>query len=192
MSELATSALSGAQFNGIALIEDAGLSGMITLRGDLGSAAVKKAVKAATGLDMPCALEFEAGEAHAIAWFSPDELLILTPYDEAVAVAAALSGLLAGQHHLVLNVSDARALIRVSGRSLADVLAKLTPADMSPAAFGPGSCRRTRLAQAPVAIWCRAEGRVELVCFRSVASYVFDLLANAAQPGGEVGYFAAV
>ncbi|MGV6812298.1 MAG: sarcosine oxidase subunit gamma [Brevirhabdus sp.] len=186
MSELATSALSGAQFNGLALIEDAGLCGMISLRGDLAAAAVKKAVKAATGLQLPNTLEYVAGEANAIAWFSPDELLILTPYDEAEAMTASLSGLLAGKHHLVLNVSDARALIRVSGRALADVLAKLTPMDVSASAFGPGTCRRTRLAQIPVAMWMPAAGRVELVCFRSVSGYAFEALKTCAYPGSDV------
>ena len=46
MSNLA-SALNGASFNGLAKVDEAGLVGMITLRGDLGSAKVAAAVKAA-------------------------------------------------------------------------------------------------------------------------------------------------
>jgi len=178
----------GAQYNGAVLIEDAGAAGMITLRGDLDSAPLKKALKAETGLDLPGALAVTSNEANTLVWFSPDELMILLPHGEADAMTSGLSRQLAGQHHLVLNVSDARVMFRLSGRALSDVLAKLTPADMSPAAFGPGTCRRTRLAQAPVAIWSRAAGRAELVCFRSEAEYVYGLLTNAARPGADVGY----
>ena len=37
----------------------------------------------------------------------------------------------------------------------------------------------------------QAEDAFALICFRSVAGYVFDLLKTAARPGGEVGYFPA-
>lgn len=178
----------GAQYNGAILIQDAGPTGMITLRGDLGGAPVQKALKGETGLDLPGALEVVSNDSHTLAWFSPDELLILLPHAEADAMVANLSRHLAAHHHLALNVSDARVMFDLSGRALADVLAKLTPADMSPAAFGPGTCRRTRLAQAPVAIWSRAPGRAQLVCFRSVAEYVHGVLTNAARPGADVGF----
>ena len=49
----AVSVLNGAQYSGLAKVEDAGLQGMITLRGDLGSKALKAAVKAATGAEVP-------------------------------------------------------------------------------------------------------------------------------------------
>jgi sarcosine oxidase subunit gamma len=61
--------------------------------------------------------------------------------------------------------------------------------DMAPGAFGPGQFRRTRLAQIPAAIWMQDEGVMQIVCFRSVAQYAFDLLKNAATPGSEVGLF---
>jgi sarcosine oxidase subunit gamma len=70
--------------------------------------------------------------------------------------------------------------------ALRDVLAKITPADM--AALAPGEMRRTRLQQVPAAIWFESETEARVVCFRSVAQYVFDLLALSAQEGGAVGY----
>jgi sarcosine oxidase subunit gamma len=47
-------------------------------------------------------------------------------------------------------------------------------------AFPAGEIRRTRLAQIAAAFWMPQEGTVELVCFRSVAQYAFDLLTQAA------------
>ena len=88
-------------------------------------------------------------------------------------------------------MSDARAVFTLEGEGAAirNVLAKLTPADLRPASLPVGEVRRTRFAQVPAAFWLAEEGRAELVCFRSVAIYVFGLLKNAAEPGSEVGYF---
>ena len=89
-----------------------------------------------------------------------------------------------------IDVSDARALFRIDGPGAREVLAKGAPVDLSPAAFGPGDFRRTRLGQVACAFWTPDGTSFELVCFRSVAAYVFGLLENAAKPGSEVGYLA--
>lgn len=49
--------------------------------------------------------------------------------------------------------------------------------------------RRTRLAQVPAALRMVDDETFEVICFRSVAQYVFDLLKVAGQPGSEVGFF---
>ena len=189
MSE-ARSALPGASFDGLVRIEEAGLRGMVTLRADLGAAKVKKAVKTAVGVDVPGPRRAAfAGNTGAL-WMSPDELLLVMPHGEAPAAVAAFGKALAGVHHLAVEVSDARAVFRITGNldAVREVLAKLTPADLAPGAFEEGEVRRTRLAQVAAAFWIE-DGGVTLVCFRSVARYVFDLLANAAARGGEVRYW---
>ena len=40
-----------------------------------------------------------------------------------------------------------------------------------------------------VEIWLREDTVAEVMCFRSVARYVFDLLKGATMPGTEVGYW---
>ena len=94
---------------------------------------------------------------------------------------------LEGAHALVADVSDARSVFTVAGMGAREVLAKLTPADVSPDAFGAGMVRRSRLAQVPAAFWLQDDDTI--ICFRSVAGYVLDLLSSAAAPGGEVKYF---
>ncbi|MFY0691119.1 MAG: sarcosine oxidase subunit gamma [Paracoccaceae bacterium] len=183
-----TSALSGARAEGIALIEEAGLRGMITLRGDLSSQAVAAAVKDVSGLDVPGQRACLSRKDHAVAWMSPDELLIMTPYADAPAATAQLAERLSGEHALAVNVSDARAVFSIRGKGAREVLAKLAPVDLAEDRFGPGQLRRTRLAQVPAAFWMRAPDRFELICFRSVAQYVFDLLKTASSPGSEVGF----
>ncbi|MBC57956.1 MAG: sarcosine oxidase subunit gamma [Confluentimicrobium sp.] len=185
------SALNGAAYDGVVRVEELGLRGMITLRGDHASVAVKNAATGVAGVDFPDALACDTVGERGLAWMSPDELLVLVPYAEADRAVAAMQTELAGTHSLVVNVSDARAMFRISGPAAREVLAKLCPVDLSPGAFGPGDFRRTRAAQVPVAFWMQAEDAFALICFRSVAGYVFDLLKTAARPGGEVGYFPA-
>ena len=188
MSE-AVSALAGAAFDGIAKIQEAPLQGMITVRGDFAAAAFKKAIKSVTDLDVPGARAISHGTKHSVAWMSPDELLVLAPFEEATATAAALAKALGKSHALVADVSDARAMFSVSGTAARDVMAKLFPVDFSAEAFGPGTFRRSHLAQVPAAIWMSDADTFAVVCFRSVAQYAFDALCTAAAEGSEVGLY---
>ena len=187
----AASALAGAATSGYVDILDAGLVGMITIRGDQKDARFRDTLHQTLGLNLPDARKLVANDSEKLLWMSPDELLLICGYAEAEARAGALSSALSGIHHLVVNVSDARAVIDVmgSGAEIREALAKLTPADLRPATLGVGEVRRTRLAQVPAAIWFDTEDRATIVCFRSVGDYVFGLLSNAARPGSAVGHF---
>lgn len=180
----AVSALGGVSHKGFATVAEAGLRGMITLRGDLASAAMKKAVKAAAGTAVPAQRRIEISGDRAAAWMSPDELLILVPYEAVLDAVATLEQSLAGTHHLVADVSDARAVFTVAGAGAEQVLMKLCPADI--AALAPGEIRRTRAAQVAAAFWKSGEEEFTLVSFRSVAGYVMGLLETAARAGSEL------
>ncbi|MEM6890522.1 MAG: sarcosine oxidase subunit gamma family protein [Pseudomonadota bacterium] len=186
MSE-ATSALGGAGFDaGIATVAEAPLQGMITLRGDLSASAFATALSGVTGLSLPAPRRTVSREAQSLCWMSPDEVLFLCPYADRHAQVAALEAALEGQHALVANVSEARAVFTLQGAHARDVLAKLCPVDLAPASFGAGDFRRTRLAQSAAAFWMPSDNAFHIVCFRSHARYIFDVLCVAAQPGSEV------
>lgn len=186
MSEPIT-ALQGAEFEtGISVVSELPLRGMITLRGDFETGMFKKALKASVGLAVPDPRCVLGSDAAALAWMSPDELLVLCPYGDVSRVLEALSTALAGTHALAANVSDARSLFQIKGQHARDIMAKLCPVDLAPVAFGPGAFRRTRLAQVPAAFWMPAEGVFHVICFRSQAEYVFKTLSRAAMPGSEV------
>ncbi len=109
------------------------------------------------------------------------------PYGAVNDALTSIDKALKRQHYLAVNVSDARAVFCLSGPGAREVIAKLCPVDMSKGAFKPGQFRRTRMAQVPAAFWME-EDSITIICFRSVADYVFNLLKNAAEPGSEVGY----
>lgn len=184
------SALNGATYKeGIADIFALDPLGMITIRGDLGAGYLKKPLKKIAGVDIPQPRGINLSVDTAVAWMSPDELLLICPYKDVTANLETLHQSIGSNHALAVNVSDARAVFRLKGKHIREVLAKLAPVDMSPDAFAPGTIRRTRLAQVPAAFWMVDAETAQLVCFRSVAQYVFDLLKTAAQPGSEVQYY---
>ncbi|WP_439560390.1 sarcosine oxidase subunit gamma [Roseinatronobacter sp.] len=183
MSDTLTSALPGAHFAGFVTVSEAGLRGMITVRGDLSSTAIAAAVSDAMGLDIPAQRRVSLAGDKAAAWMSPDEVLLILPYDQAAAVADTLAQALAGEFATVANVSDARAVFTLQGAAVFDALAKICPVDFSD--FAEGQIRRTRAAQVAAAVWMSGPEQVTVVCFRSVAQYMFDLLSAAAAPGSE-------
>lgn len=183
------SALDRAAADGAARVADQGPQGMVTLRGDLGSDKLCDVAAGLAGVAFPEPMQANVVNGGGLCWMSPDEVLLLCPHAEAADRVARLSEALAGTHHLAADVSDARALIHVSGSRAREVLAKLTPADVAPQALPVGRFRRSRLAQVPAAFWMHGDETAAIICFRSVARYAFDILVVSAREGGEVGYF---
>ncbi len=163
-------------------------SGLVTLRGNLASTPIREAVLAASGTALPERRRIAFAGDHAVAWMSPDELLLLAPPGNGHRLAQALGTALAGAHHLVADVSAARAVFRITGAGAREVLAKGAPVDLSPAAFGPGDLRRTRLGQVAAAFWMVDGETFDLVCFRSVADFTARWLVTAAAPGSLPGH----
>lgn len=161
--------------------------GMITLRGDLAAPTLAAAVEEIAGCGLPETRRIVFGADHAVAWMSPDELMIFGPLARAARDAERLDAALAGQHALVVDVSDARAIFRVSGSAAREVIAKGAPVDLAADAFGPGDLRRTRIGQVAAAIWMPERDTIDLMCFRSVSDYMSDWLEaslhNGAFPG---------
>lgn len=184
------SALQGKVAPGEVTIREAGLRGMIILRGDLNDKKLRSVCTALTGFKVPDPGKANCEGEKGLCWMSPDELLVLVPYADAGQAVAQIDKALAGSHFLAENVSDARAVILVEGTFCREVIAKLAPVDLHANTFKPGDFRRTRLGQVAAAFWMRDEDTFEVICFRSVAGYTFDLLAASAKAGA-VGHLAA-
>ena len=178
------SPLSGAVAEGFAKVSEIGPLGMITLRAKADAPGLAAAVKAAVGVALPEQRRIVLGkDSRACGWMSPDEYLLILPYEGVAKALAAISAAMAGAHHLAVDVSDARAVFRIEGAKAGQVMAKLSPVDV--AALAEGELRRTRVAQVAAAFWRDGDG-LTVVSFRSVARYVFDLLALSATAGSEL------
>ena len=178
------SPLDGASYQGFAEVSEIGPLGMITLRAATDLPGLPAAVKAAVGVALPKPRRIVLRDGRGAGWMSPDEWLLILPYAEVAGALAKMEAALAGQHFLAVDVSDARAVFRITGANAGEVLMKLCPVDL--AALAPGELRRTRAAQVAAAFWRDGEG-FTLVSFRSVAGYVMGVLSHAAQPGSELG-----
>ncbi|MGB0299419.1 MAG: sarcosine oxidase subunit gamma [Paracoccaceae bacterium] len=184
MSNIQT-AMNGARATGYVDVSEAPATGMITLRGDLADAGVQKAVKSVMGAGVPATLAVTDADVGQILWMSPDELMIVCAYYQADQVVADLIAALGETHSMVVNVSDARAVFDLNGSATFEIIAKLAPIDMK--SMQAGTVRRTRFAQIPAAFWMTSNDSARIICFRSVAEYMFNQLRNSAQAGFEVG-----
>ena len=182
-----TSALMNRQTGGSVQVRDAGLTGMISLRGDLSNGKLANAVKSVAGVKPPSTNGIAVKDGATVLWMSPDELLLMLPYADTTSAVGSLGSALSGQHHMAANVSDARAVLRLEGPYVREVLAKLAPVDLHPDALSDETLVRSRLGQVAAAFWLSGDSAT-VICFRSVADYVFDLLAASAK-AGPVGHF---
>ncbi|MFQ6552772.1 sarcosine oxidase subunit gamma [Aestuariibius insulae] len=175
-------ALGGCQASGLVEISEAEARGMIAIRADLDNADLKRSLDAVVGAGVPAPGQVSDRARGQICWMSPDELLLMLPKAACDETLTRLRDDLVGQHALVEDMSDARAVFVLEGDHCRDVLAKISPADVRASVLSPGVIRRTRMGQVPAAFWLTREARAEVICFRSVARYVFDLL-DAASSG---------
>ncbi|MEL0032126.1 MAG: sarcosine oxidase subunit gamma family protein [Paracoccaceae bacterium] len=161
-------------------------TGMITVRGDLNSRKLKSAFSKVVGATLPKERKVTLAE-NSIAWMSPDELLIICGYDNVSDLMKKLQKELDGQHHMLVNVSDARAVFEVSGAAMVEIIAKLAPVNVKTLEIG--EIRRTHISQVAAAFWLTSEQSMKLICFSSVADYMFDLLKTSAVVSSKVGEF---
>ena len=191
-SSLAKQTLGGARDTGAGglVLTEQPLRGMVSIRADLDDSAISAAITKATGTSVPAQRKVEMGESAQLIWMSPDELLLTCAYGEVAASLDALTGALGEAHHLVLDVSDARAIFRLEGAAVREVLAKGAPVDLSRAAFGVGDVRRTRISQIASAFYQIGDDpdQFEVICFRSYAQYLWDWLVASSREGSMPGF----
>ncbi len=177
------SALGGVKSAGYVNVQECAPFGMVTLRAKLSDKTIAANLKDVLGCPLPNVRKMSSGTYGRVAWMSPDELLCLSEYSKAYQLREQIKKGFQ-EHHVVAEVvSDARTIFRIEGARAGEVLTKLAPVDVE--RLAADEMRRTRLAQVPAAFW-RIEDGFELMCFRSVSGYVFDLLKTAASPCGQV------
>ncbi len=85
----------------------------------------------------------------------------------------------------MVDLSEARTVIAVSGRHARDLLQKGTPLDLHPRAFEPGHCAQTALSRANVILHqIDASPRYDVYVLNSFADYLWNWMERAA---GEYG-----
>lgn len=161
-------------------VRDAATRGMVAVKGALEDEPLRAAAAEVAGVAFPGTGEAATSGDRGLLWMAPDEVLVLVEAARRDEALRHLRQMAEGRHVLVEDVSDMRSGFVIAGEAVRDVLARVTPADVAPAALPPGRVRRTRVGQVAAALWLPEEGRAEVLCFRSVAAYLRQLLVEAA------------
>ncbi|EKV27034.1 Sarcosine oxidase gamma subunit [Caenispirillum salinarum AK4] len=164
-------------------LERLALRTTLNLRGDPADAGFLDAVKQATGLTLPTdANTWTEGGSRRAVWLGPDEWLVVAPDDTAEALEQAVRTARGGDPWLsVTNVSHNSTVFRLAGPAARMVLAKATPIDLHPRAFGANACAQTVLARTRALILL-AEAQApafEVWVRNSFAQYTADWLEDA-------------
>ena len=167
--------------------------GQINIRGDAGNADFAAAVKKATRLDLPTDPNTTTGKPATtrIFWLGPNEWVVVTKPHGGKRVFDALWKNLKVDclHASVVDTSEARTTITVSGEHARDVMAKLCSLDLHPSQFGPGQCAQTIVSKVGVVLTQTAETKsggatYELYSLRSFSTYLWKRLEDAAMEYG--------
>lgn len=167
--------------------------GQINIRGDINDPNFVDGVKKATRLDLPTAPNTVSGKPSTtrIFWLGPDEWLVVTKPDGGARMFGSLWKNLKidGLHASVVDVSEARTTIIVSGPEARTVMAKSCSLDLHPSQFKPGQCAQTIVAKVGVMMTQTAETKTgaatyELYSLRSFSTYLWKRLEDAAAEFG--------
>jgi sarcosine oxidase, subunit gamma len=114
----------------------------------------------------------------AALWLGPDEWLILGPPGSQSTIAHELEAALDGSHRSIVDVSDNRVALELSGPGVQELLAKGCPLDLDRRVWGVGSCAQTLLARAQVILHERTS-TTGLLVRPSFADYLLDWFLDA-------------
>jgi sarcosine oxidase subunit gamma len=166
--------------------------GMIDLRGEASSSKFKQAAKSVLGLDLPVKPRTSVSKGNiTVFWLSVDQWLITCPRGGHHKLLADLTKALDGMHSLAVDVSDMRAIIRLEGEHVREVLMKGSSIDFTLPEYKAGLVRRLVFAEiaALVHIVSDKPDTVDIYVFRSYADYTWKWLKATAKPGAVIGLF---
>lgn len=165
---------------------------MIALRGspdDTGFIAAVEKVLTIGLPSAPCTSSGDAKNVHVL-WMGPDEWLVVAPQSGHEELALTLTSTLAGTHASVVDVSESRTIVHLSGVNARETLTKGCSIDLHPREFPKGRVVNCLLAQAHITLHQvkndeDAEGAAyDIFVHRSFAEYLWSWLEDAS---GEYG-----
>ena len=161
---------------------DIALASVIAKRGKREPLAA--AVSTAYGVTLPNGPRRAASGPFAFAGTGPEQWLASAEGAEAAGFAAKLRARI-GLFAAVLDQSDARLVLRLSGPRVRDVLAKGVPVDLHAKVFKPGDVATTLVAYIGVQLDRIDDATFQLTAPRSMAGSFWSWLSASA---GEFGY----
>eukprot|EP01037_Dinobryon_pediforme_P015479 gene15479-15623_t len=138
-------------------------------------------IKARFNLDLPTTPHRVGGEKLSLLWAGPEQWL-------AMGEDAQLYTKLATPYAASIDQSGGRAILRISGPKLRDVLRKGVTIDLHESAFKAGDVALTSISHISAQIWMLDQQTCEIAVARSFANSFWHWLSvSAAEFGYEVG-----
>ena len=123
--------------------------GMVSIATPHGrAAALAQALRDHAGLTPPAPGCWVGDDALALLWTAPGQFLAVGDAAATQRLADALR-----ERALLIDLTGARVVVRLSGKSVRDVLARVVPLDLHPRAMRPGRVASTIAAQAWQGWW---------------------------------------
>lgn len=172
---------------GVTIAERANL-GLATLEVRKGQEdGLNTSVRETYGVDLPDGATVAKGKDVYFIGTGPGQWFAVSEAFQNEALAEALAKRLKGQAS-ISDQSSGRAVLRVSGPRVRDVLAKGLAVDLDPRVFGPGSAVTSTISHMGVLVWrAGAAEEYDIALFRSVAeSFCRWLTVSAAAYGYDV------
>lgn len=157
------------------LIGEAAHRAIVNIRGD-GGEAFKAAVRTVTGVDLPTTpnTTAKAGDFR-ILWLGPTEWWVVSNHVEPGNLVDDLRAAFNGQHAAVIDVSESRTVISISGPSARDVLARGCSLDLHPRVFNTGQCAQTGLTKANILLDQTSDNpSFDIYVLKSFADYLWQ------------------
>lgn len=144
-------------------------------------AALREAIRFAYGVQLPKGAGRVDGKGIAFVWAGPDQWLAIAERENGRDLETELKAKLTDLASVV-DQSDGRIVVRISGTRAREVLAKGVPVDLHPRVFGPGSVAITHASHIGVILWQIDDAPTyEVALFRSYAdSFAHWLFESAA------------
>ena len=166
--------------------------GMIDLRGLASDPAFMSAAHDALGFALPTAPRTSASWGDVkVLWLSVDQWLILSSRSKAHEILANLRTALKGIHSLAVDVPAMRAVIRLVGEALREILMKGPSLALLDAEYKPGLCRRMRFAEIAALLHVVEDNVFDVYVFRSYAHYTWEFLCTTARDASKLKLFGA-
>jgi sarcosine oxidase, subunit gamma len=154
----------------------------ISLRGDVHDQAFRNAIHTVLGLELPTTANTTntVSSPITVLWLGPDEWLIVGEPGAEQRIIPQLKNSLGSLHSSVIDVSDARTILEISGARSRILLAKGCSLDLHPRVFHPGTCVQTNLARTNVILQLHDRVPTWLIYVRiSFARYLTSWLFDA-------------
>jgi sarcosine oxidase subunit gamma len=185
------SPLKGREASGLSIrLREIPERGMIDLRGLGSDRKFMNAAKDVLGVELPKMPRTSTSWGDIkVLWLSIDQWLILCPHTKVTELLASLRKRLQGLHTLAVDDSDMRAILRLEGDGVREVLLKGTSLDLLSDDYAPGTVRRLRFAEIAALLHVVEEDIIDLYVFHSYAEYAWEFLCTAAREGSEIQLF---